>query len=251
MDINKNTCPCCPRGCDLSAPHCSRGKEYAETGIIPEGGHHHEHHDTSNVDANERLIHSLRMVSRTLNYRAEPTGGQDRVLSILAEKGTIGQKELMDTLSVKAGSLSELLGKLENAGLIVRSKNEEDHRAVNVALTEQGKKRAEEIAAQKGSGKDMFSALTEEEITQLTELLDKLAHDWRHRYSDRERESRQEPRRGYEQEYGRERGHEFGHEHERAGERGRERGREFPNHGGHQHEIQDRRDPGHHGRRER
>ena len=50
-----NTCPCCPRHCDLSAPNCDRGREYLRTGVIPErkgdhhpggqDGHHHgEHH---------------------------------------------------------------------------------------------------------------------------------------------------------------------------------------------------------------
>ena len=225
MDINKNnnTCPGCGRHCDLSAPHCPTGREYAETGKLPEnGGHHHHHHeghengehhghhDIANMDSNERLLHSLRMVSRTLNYSAEPTGGQDRVLAILAEKGTTGQKELMDTLSVKAGSLSELLGKLENAGLIAREKNEEDHRAMNVTLTEQGRKRAEETKAQRGDGKsDMFSALTEDEKAQLTALLDKLAQDWRHRYGGHGRGHEHEHHHSHESG-----GHRHGHPHE-------------------------------------
>lgn len=235
MDINMNnaanTCPGCGRHCDLSAPHCPTGREYAETGKLPEGGHrhnhsHHEHQDTSNMNTNEKLLHSLRVLSRTLNHSAEPTGGQDRVLVILAEKGTIGQKELMDTLAVKAGSLSELLGKLENAGLIVRTRNEEDHRAVDVTLTEQGKKRAEEISAKKGSG-DMFSALTEEDITQLTTLLDKLTQDWRQRFDG--------------QESGQRHGHAHGHDRPRQGGHHHE-----PHHKHHEHH-----EHGHHGRRER
>ena len=42
-----NTCPCCPRHCDLSAPGCDRGREYLRTGVIPErkGDHHHGGHD--------------------------------------------------------------------------------------------------------------------------------------------------------------------------------------------------------------
>lgn len=239
MNINdnniNNTCPGCGRHCDLSAPHCPTGREYAETGKLPENGghhhHHHEHQDNANMNPNEKLLHSLRMVSRTLNHSAEPTGGQDRVLAILAEKGTVGQKELMDTLAVKAGSLSELLGKLENAGLISRTRNEEDHRAVDVTLTEQGRKRAEATAAQKGNGRnDMFSALTEEEVTQLTEILDKLANDWRQRFGGHERGQRHE--RPHEHEQGHEHHHRHGHGHEH----------------GHHHEQHN--EHGHHGRRE-
>jgi hypothetical protein len=62
MSEETKTCPCCPRGCDLSAPHCSRGEEYAKTGVIPKredggkngnaGEHGHGHgygHDHGHV----------------------------------------------------------------------------------------------------------------------------------------------------------------------------------------------------------
>ncbi|MGN0371470.1 MAG: hypothetical protein ACI4F3_01520 [Enterocloster sp.] len=41
---NKGICPCCPRGCRLSAPRCGRGEAYAKTGmsakdgVLPENG---------------------------------------------------------------------------------------------------------------------------------------------------------------------------------------------------------------------
>jgi len=44
MNINTKNCPICPRACELSAPHCERGAEYARTGTIPqerELGHNH------------------------------------------------------------------------------------------------------------------------------------------------------------------------------------------------------------------
>ena len=48
---SNETCPCCPRGCSLSAPSCGRGREYAERLAAGEppaaeqahGGHHHGH----------------------------------------------------------------------------------------------------------------------------------------------------------------------------------------------------------------
>jgi len=36
-------CPCCGRHCDLSAPHCGRGEEYARTGVIPRGHGQQDH----------------------------------------------------------------------------------------------------------------------------------------------------------------------------------------------------------------
>lgn len=35
MNNTKNQCPICPRGCDLRAPHCARGAEYARSGKQP------------------------------------------------------------------------------------------------------------------------------------------------------------------------------------------------------------------------
>lgn len=42
MNETKKNCPGCSRNCELSAPHCERGAEYARTGVLPEkpaGGH--------------------------------------------------------------------------------------------------------------------------------------------------------------------------------------------------------------------
>lgn len=43
MNENKNICPCCGKGCDLSAPRCPRGEEYLRTGVIPSRGEHKPH----------------------------------------------------------------------------------------------------------------------------------------------------------------------------------------------------------------
>jgi hypothetical protein len=53
-NVKTGTCPICPRGCDLSAPSCGRGANYAKTGQLPEGGsegHGHEH------GSNEEGVH--------------------------------------------------------------------------------------------------------------------------------------------------------------------------------------------------
>jgi ABC-type Zn2+ transport system substrate-binding protein/surface adhesin len=45
-NVKTGTCPICPKGCDLSAPSCGRGANYAKTGQLPEEGsegHGHEH----------------------------------------------------------------------------------------------------------------------------------------------------------------------------------------------------------------
>lgn len=73
-----NKCPCCPRGCDLSDPHCSRGEEYAKTGIIPQKGegsgksheHDHEHEHGHHHGHGHGHDHKHK-------YEQEESGGQD------------------------------------------------------------------------------------------------------------------------------------------------------------------------------
>lgn len=48
MNDNKNICPCCGKGCDLSAPRCPRGEEYARTGVISPRSEGHCKHGHGN-----------------------------------------------------------------------------------------------------------------------------------------------------------------------------------------------------------
>lgn len=80
---------------------------------------------------------------------------------------------------MKPGSLSEILGKLENAGYIVRSKNEQDRRGVNIAITDEGKEAMEALKRQhEDNMQGMFGALDDGEQQQLLALLDKLLDAW-------------------------------------------------------------------------
>jgi DNA-binding MarR family transcriptional regulator len=105
--------------------------------------------------------------------------GQAHVLSLLSGAPR-GQKELLEALGVRAGSLSELLGKLEAAGYITRTKDETDSRAVNVAITEAGEAIAAEHGRHRAEIADaFFAALSDDEKAALTALLEKLMAAWR------------------------------------------------------------------------
>ena len=90
----------------------------------------------------------------------------------------MSQKEIQNRLGIRAGSVSELISKLENRGLVVKEKDDEDKRALNIVLTEIGKKAFEEIIAIDDEYKGLFSALTEEECVVLNDILEKLGNDW-------------------------------------------------------------------------
>ena len=125
-----------------------------------------------------------RLLSHCLGKRR----GQGRILRTLCQRGEMPQKELQELLGIQAGSMSEIAAKLEDKGLIVRVRSEEDRRKVSLSITEQG--RAE--AAQNDEAHillrraELFSALTPEEQGTLEHLVDKLSADWAQRLERRD-----------------------------------------------------------------
>jgi len=101
--------------------------------------------------------------------------GQARVLTMVALQEGINQKDLAFLLGIRPQTIGEMLRKLEERGLVERRKSEEDARATQVFLTDEGRARADEIAEQRAlAAADMFAVLTDEEKEQLDTLLDKL-----------------------------------------------------------------------------
>ncbi len=101
--------------------------------------------------------------------------GRERILGIIAENGQISQNRLAEMLSIRPQSVSELLVKLEKDGYIVRAKNDDDKREILVSLTEEGKKRTEEVGKLRAAhASEFLSPLNEEERRTLFDLLSKL-----------------------------------------------------------------------------
>lgn len=196
MTDNKH-CPCCGRHCDLNSPHCERGWEYLRTGEVPSHSHtpdnprlprRPENYNTS--DTGNKLIINLRDLGHILRFLFEGRGSQKRILIILLESGTMTQRELTERLDIKPGSASEVIGKLENAGMIQRIPSKEDRRTMDIQLTEAGRIHAEEASRQRFTRhQEMFSCLSPDEQETLLALLEKLTEDWNTRY--RELENRQ------------------------------------------------------------
>lgn len=136
-------------------------------------------------ELNHQLIMNLRHLGHTIRFLFEGRGSQKRILIILLETGSMTQRELTERLRIKPGSASEVIGKLESAGLIQRKLNEADRRTADIRLTPEGRLKAEEAAVQRRTRhQEMFSCLTEEEKNTLLELTEKLNVDWNSRYGD-------------------------------------------------------------------
>ena len=146
-------------------------------------------------DTNGKLIINLRDLGHTMRSLDEGRGSQKRILIVLGETGPITQQELTEHLRIQPASASEVIAKLENAGLVIRSINEADRRTAVISLTEQGLRQSEEARAQRiERHRQMFSALSGEEKEQLLRLTEKLNSDWETRYAGRREHPHEEGR---------------------------------------------------------
>ena len=196
------TCPQCDNHCPVDALQCGRGRKYfGVADDIHEHHHGYKDHDGATVesirgarfhdthksrnDLAGKLEHCGRLLSHSLGKRR----GQGRILHILYQRGEMSQQELQELLGIQAGSMSEIAAKLEDKGLIVRVRSQEDRRKVSLSITEEGRALAsqggEEHILQRRA--ELFSALTPEEQHSLESLLDKLSNDWSKRLEHRSR----------------------------------------------------------------
>ena len=138
------------------------------------------------MDTEEKLLAMLRVLGHADRLHFDGRGGQSRALKLLREDVAMTQRELTERLGIQPGSASELVGKLERAGLIVRTPSETDRRTADIRLTQAGAaSQAERAGAEKSGTEELFSALTGEERKALLELLEKLYRSWSER-ADRE-----------------------------------------------------------------
>ena len=102
------------------------------------------------------------------------------MLCVLANNGgSMSQQELGLYFELKPGSLSEILSKLEDDGLIVRTRDEHDRRQLNVHLTPVGQDQAQsELEATARFHEKCFACLTQEEQLQLAGMLDRIKIHW-------------------------------------------------------------------------
>uniref|UniRef100_UPI003459A6A2 MarR family winged helix-turn-helix transcriptional regulator n=1 Tax=uncultured Fusobacterium sp. TaxID=159267 RepID=UPI003459A6A2 len=70
-----------------------------------------------------------------------------------------------------------LLAKLEEKGMIVRTKSEEDKRKAIISITELGKEKVANCGC-KNRAERLYAGLSEEEKENLKTLLEKLMNSW-------------------------------------------------------------------------
>lgn len=128
----------------------------------------------------ENLHIMMNLVRRKMHrHRAEEKGklfsfGQYRVMSVLIDKDWMNQRDLCEILDIRSGSLSELLNKLEEAGMIARRSSQEDRRSMDLRLTEKGRVTSQQAETNRMQLEaHVFDALSPEEQETLCALLQK------------------------------------------------------------------------------
>ncbi|MGM9680724.1 MAG: MarR family winged helix-turn-helix transcriptional regulator [Eubacteriales bacterium] len=141
------------------------------------------------ADINDKLIINLRDMGQTIRQLYEGKGSQKRILIILLEVGSITQRELTTRLGVQPGSASEVIAKLENAGLILRTVSPDDRRTANIRLTPDGEHLAQiALEDRLKRHREMFSCLSDDEKQTLLSLMERVCGDWDVRYRKKQEE---------------------------------------------------------------
>lgn len=110
-----------------------------------------------------------------LDIGLTPGQGQARILVYLSSHSSVTQKEIADRCMLDVTTMSRVLNKLEEMGLISRQRDPGCRRAYQIGLTEAGRQKAEEVNRGFERLKEMLCReLSEEEIGSLTTGLKKV-----------------------------------------------------------------------------
>ena len=100
------------------------------------------------VSLARRVLHNLGYFGHFLHIHAGGRSGQQHILVKLYKSGNhMTQRELQEQSCISSASLSEVLAKLEGAGLIERTRSDEDRRQLDIELTDLGTDHARCIRA--------------------------------------------------------------------------------------------------------
>jgi MarR family 2-MHQ and catechol resistance regulon transcriptional repressor len=105
-----------------------------------------------------------------------------QIMELLYSKGPHPIQKISDTLSIPSGSITYVVDKLENKGLVQRRPIPGDRRKSNVTLTEAGQSYFDDIFPKHARTiSDNLSFVTDEEKLQLIALLKKIGFGIRDR----------------------------------------------------------------------
>ena len=124
------------------------------------------------------IIANQMLVQRGLLERLKETGltiGQPKVLDYLKEHDGSNQKEIARACFLEAGSLTSILNRMEEKGLVERRMLNGNRRSFHVFLTENGKKNQELVEEMFAEiEKDALDGISSEEFETFMEVYRKI-----------------------------------------------------------------------------
>lgn len=91
-------------------------------------------------ERDREIINLIRFSGRFLFDSTGGKSAQKIVLMKLHRYGNMSQKDLQNHMKIKSSSLSEIIKRMENNGILVKERDKDDQRVVLLSLTEKGKK---------------------------------------------------------------------------------------------------------------
>jgi DNA-binding MarR family transcriptional regulator len=105
----------------------------------------------------------------------ETVRGRGRILTTLCKEDGLSQKTLSDRLGIRPQSLSEAIVKLIDEGFVKRLPSDSDKRELLIFITDEGRKRGEEIRTRREIfANSFFSSLSDDEMDSLFVIMKKL-----------------------------------------------------------------------------
>ena len=124
----------------------------------------------------EQLHRVMRFLRRGADGAAHRGGRLLRTLEPLEQRGEMATRELAEVLDVRPSSLNEMLSRLEQDGMVVRRRDQQDQRVFLVQLTARGGECLKALRAALREKEDWLSEiLNREEAEQLLALCRKLS----------------------------------------------------------------------------
>ncbi len=138
-------------------------------------------------NGSEGWVHALARACKglrdLLHARMEAIGlprGQGMILRRIGEEEGLPQTELAQRAMIRAATLTRLLQRLEQAGLVERRPDPRDQRMVRVFLTAHGRAKLRQVQAiWQDIERDLSEVFTPQERQTLVSLLARLEERWR------------------------------------------------------------------------
>ena len=122
-----------------------------------------------------QICQAYRSLSDSLMDEVDVRRGQASVLCKLFAEDGVSQSEIAQQLSLQGATVTDMLQRMEEAGLVTRRRDPDDNRLVRVYLTEAGREKEQAIISQfKELENAVFSGFDASEQSLMRQMLNRM-----------------------------------------------------------------------------